>query len=66
MNNLNYLGASLLIFELDSHLNPSLYKKNFFSKYENKRKTEDPRKNTVKVNGKPVSILGNTQLPPLK
>ena len=27
MNNLNYIGASLMIFDLDSHLNPNSYKK---------------------------------------
>ena len=30
MNNLNYIGASLMIFDLDSHLNPNSYKKNKF------------------------------------
>ena len=32
MNSLNYIGASLLIFDLDSHLNPNSYKKNKFGK----------------------------------
>ena len=60
---MNYIGASLMIFDLDSHINPKLYKKDIFSILDNKK---DQRKKQVSFLGRPKTILANIQLPPIK
>lgn len=35
MNNVNYIGSSLLIMDLDSHVNPQKYKYSILQKLEN-------------------------------
>jgi hypothetical protein len=63
MNNKNYIGASLLIFDLDSHINIKSYKQDYFLKIENKTNL-NKRKSVNFV--PPRTILMNAQLPPIK
>lgn len=64
MNNLNYLGASLLIFDLDSHINIKSYKPGYF-KLDKKNERNSKRK-SVSFVARPKTILMNAQLPPIK
>ena len=75
MNNMNLIGSSLMIFDLDSHLNPLSFKnKNILNKFENennKKKFEDMKKIGILRrlgigigNNKPNE--NNIQLPPIK
>ena len=60
---MNYLGASLLIFDLDSHININSYKQNYFMKIDNKK---DQNKKKVSFVSRPKTILMNGDLPPIK
>lgn len=59
MNNSNYIGSSLMIFNLDSHLNPSLYKNKYF-KFDAKTRKSFPGRPKTK------SVFPNFNLPPIK
>jgi hypothetical protein len=59
MNNMNYIGSSLMIFDLDSHLYPN--------KFKDKKRNDDIKRKRVNIEGRPISILNNNlQLPPIK
>lgn len=63
MNNLNFIGSSLMIFDLDSHLNPNIYKNNLFAKLEKKNE----RGKKISFAQRPTSIVNNRlELPPIK
>lgn len=56
-----------MMFDLDSHLNPSLFKKNYTYKHDNKKKYDEQKKKKLIINGRSVSMVNNNlQLPPIK
>ena len=63
---MNYIGSSLLIFDLDSHLNPNKYRKNMWFNFDNKRKANDFKRRSM-YDGMQNSLNNdNFRLPPIK